>query len=311
MSTAQMQFAATLAKNPTKITIKAFFECYHAEFTLEGGISFREYFLELVGHEDEFIVPHSKLVEFGIMATDRSTAILTKLKAFGLVRGDDYDLPDGESNARSYILTPEAFKLCLLRARRRGQQSIDPTIYARYYLRLERVFKLYTDYERMCSQKLLAIKDAEIDRISSREAPECDVALEYPARTRSIAYSLKTMKMVFVVGLYNVEQIPCLNFYFSCTNFADVDKRAKVLRERHLGMTMLRVETLCLIVHEDGDETLKLAKLNASEFIRDHGHEYMPFTSDSIEKLYGRTVTNARRMSFHNYQTSLDLPSIE
>jgi hypothetical protein len=46
------------------------------------------------------------------------------------------------------MLTPEAFKTCLLRARRYPNQTVDPTIYSKYYLLLEKTYKLYTDYEK-------------------------------------------------------------------------------------------------------------------------------------------------------------------
>ena len=42
-------------------------------------------------------------------------------------------------------------------------QLVDPTIYCDYYLLLEEVFKLYTDYERQYAKCLLAIKDDKID----------------------------------------------------------------------------------------------------------------------------------------------------
>ena len=51
----------------------------------------------------------------------------------------------------------------LMRAQRRSNQSIDPIIYIEYYLLLEKVFKLYTDYERAYLNKLLSIKDDKID----------------------------------------------------------------------------------------------------------------------------------------------------
>jgi len=67
-----------------------------------------------------------------------------------------------------YMLTPEAFKKCLMRARRSANQSVDPTIYCDYYLRLEQAFKLYTDYERQYAKCLLAIKDDKIDSLTAK-----------------------------------------------------------------------------------------------------------------------------------------------
>jgi len=36
------------------------------------------------------------------------------------------------------LLTPEAFKKCLMRAQRRPKQKVDPVIYCDYYLLLEK-----------------------------------------------------------------------------------------------------------------------------------------------------------------------------
>lgn len=53
-----------------------------------------------------------------------------------------------------------------MRAQRRSNQRVDPVIYIDYYLLLEKVFKLYTDYERAYLNKLLSIKDEKIDKQS-------------------------------------------------------------------------------------------------------------------------------------------------
>jgi len=52
------------------------------------------------------------------------------------------------------MLTPEAFKNCLIRARKYPNQKIDPKVYSRYYLLLEKTYKLYIDYEK----KLLSVQ---------------------------------------------------------------------------------------------------------------------------------------------------------
>ena len=66
---------------------------------------------------------------------------------------------------KHYYLTPRAFKICLMRARRYTNQPIDPVIYCDYYLLLEKIYKLYTDYERTYSEKLLSMKDDKIDKL--------------------------------------------------------------------------------------------------------------------------------------------------
>jgi hypothetical protein len=114
-----------------------------------------EYFLKLTENEGEFIVHHKKLIEYGIMSSKQSWAVKQKLDALGLVEDEEYLLQDvleqvqsGIKYKKIYMLTPEAFKKCLMRAQRRPNQTVDPVVYCDYYLLLEKTYKLYTDYEK-------------------------------------------------------------------------------------------------------------------------------------------------------------------
>ena len=117
-----------------------------------------KYFLELTTHEGEFVVHHEKLVEYGIMTSNRSSNMKQKLDALELIENEDYSLlldiqqqwegARGTKHTKVYKLTPEAFKTCLMRARKYPKQKIDPKVYSRYYLLLEKTYKLYTDYEK-------------------------------------------------------------------------------------------------------------------------------------------------------------------
>ena len=62
------------------------------------------------------------------------------------------------------MLTPEAFKTCLMRARKYPNQIVDPKIYSKYYLLLERTYKLYTDYEKHLLNKQLEQKDHQLEQ---------------------------------------------------------------------------------------------------------------------------------------------------
>jgi len=70
----------------------------------------------------------------------------------------------GIKHVNVYKLTPEAFKTCLLRARRYPNQKVDPTIYSKYYLLLEKTYKLYTDYEKQLLSKQLEQKDHQLEQ---------------------------------------------------------------------------------------------------------------------------------------------------
>jgi len=63
------------------------------------------------------------------------------LESLGLEEGPEYllqdilqQLPSGAKHKKVYMLTPEAFKKCLMRSRRYRGQTIDVTKYADYYL---------------------------------------------------------------------------------------------------------------------------------------------------------------------------------
>ena len=111
-----------------------------------GGALRLEYFLELTTQEGEFVVHHEKLIEYGVMTSIKSSHVKVKLDALELVENIDYSLlPDvwqlrpqgGTSIKKIYMLTPEAFKKCLMRAQRRPRQKVDPVVYCDYYLLLE------------------------------------------------------------------------------------------------------------------------------------------------------------------------------
>jgi hypothetical protein len=151
MKTEQQEFIKSLVDSKTKITLKDFFKTIHDKFYPKQDISFMEYFLELTEHEGEFYVHHEKLIEYGVMSSKRSSAVKEKLDALELVEDIDYsELRDisqlrpqgGTSTKNVYMLTPEAFKTCLLRARRYPNQTVDPTVYSKYYLLLEKTYKL-------------------------------------------------------------------------------------------------------------------------------------------------------------------------
>jgi hypothetical protein len=167
------QIVNGLADSLTKITLFDFFKKIHVECYPNEDISFMEYFLEICEKDNQFVINHSKLIEYGIMISNDSSKVKKKLDRLGMLEGEDYKLAHvgkvrenrGEVIRNEYLLTPDAFKLCLIRALRRGEQAIDPIVYGKYYLRLEKVFKWYNQYEKSYLQKLLSMKDDKIDKL--------------------------------------------------------------------------------------------------------------------------------------------------
>lgn len=166
-------YAIEQAEKLNKLTMIEFFNYIHSTYYPNQDISFMEYFLELTQYEGECVVEHTKLIEYGIMTSEQSSDIKKKIDLLGLELEVDYllrhvseRLESGTKHSKLYTFTPEAFKKMLMRAQRRSNQRVDPVIYIDYYLLLEKVFKLYTDYERAYLNKLLSIKDEKIDKQS-------------------------------------------------------------------------------------------------------------------------------------------------
>lgn len=166
-------YAIEQAEKLNKLTMIEFFNYIHSTYYPNQDISFMEYFLELTQYEGECVVEHTKLIEYGIMTSKQSSDIKKKIDLLGLELEVDYllrhvskQLESGTKHSKLYTFTPEAFKKMLMRAQRRSNQRVDPVIYIDYYLLLEKVFKLYTDYERAYLNKLLSIKDEKIDKQS-------------------------------------------------------------------------------------------------------------------------------------------------
>jgi sulfur relay (sulfurtransferase) DsrF/TusC family protein len=66
-----------------------FFKEVHSKYYNDQDISFMEYFLDLINH-NQFYVHHSKLVEYGVMTSTQSTHIRDKLNQFDLIEDEDY-----------------------------------------------------------------------------------------------------------------------------------------------------------------------------------------------------------------------------
>ncbi len=175
MNSAQA-YIQDLANNLTKITLTDFFKSVHEQFYSDQDISFMEEFLEWTQHENEFVIHHSKLRQYGIMTSTDAFDVKKKIERLGLVIDRDYNLRHvsevrkdrGSVKSNHYYLTPEGFKKCLMRAQRRNDQPVDPVIYCDYYILLEKIHKLYTDYELKYLTKLLAMKDERIDNLTNK-----------------------------------------------------------------------------------------------------------------------------------------------
>lgn len=180
-----VEFNTYLSINLSNLSLKDYFNKYHLQFNQGANsvdISFMDYFLYLCKHKGEFVVEQEKLKEYGIInSLTTSFNIKRSLEQFDLVENEDYRLLNveqpvvqgGFSIKKLYTLTPTAFKLCLIRAKNSKK-------YAKYYLLLEEVVDSYNEYEKLCKENLLKMKDNRIDELSKK----VDDLLKYAKETK-------------------------------------------------------------------------------------------------------------------------------
>ena len=154
-----------LSDNLRNLQIKEYIQKYHDVLQKDLDLSFMEYFLYLCEHPNTKIVEHEKLIEYGVFESTRSNDIKKRIDSIELEEGKDYQLRNvaqrGKSGAqihKHYTLTPEAFKLCLMRSKKQIK-------YAKYYLFLEICVHYYQKYQELYTKVLLSGKDKKIDEL--------------------------------------------------------------------------------------------------------------------------------------------------
>jgi len=186
------EFNTYLSDKLRNVKLNEYFTLIHSKFYKNVDISFMDYFLELCEHENEFIVDHIKLQEYGIINTIKSSTIKQTLENTALlIENEDYRVHNvmqplkgkrggATSGFKEYKLTPYAFKLCLIRSKNSKE-------YAKYYLLLEQVFKNYQEYQIMYQKVLLSGKDDKIDKMQK----DIDDLLGYARETKEKLYDTK------------------------------------------------------------------------------------------------------------------------
>lgn len=193
-----------------KIALRDFLIEFQSKFYHEQDISFMDYFLELSKKENEgqFIVPHEKLIEYGVLlATGGSSDIKKRLSTLGLAMNIDYVFRKVSENSQKggrpqniYMLTPDSFKLALTRANDHKKHSINVDKYARYYLFLEKVVGYYMEYQVGLEKALSNVKDGtiselrsdirELKNINLDQTSKIDALMVYAADTNATIHAL-------------------------------------------------------------------------------------------------------------------------
>ncbi len=98
-----------------------------------------------VKHIFHLWVKQSKLIEYSIIKSD-SADIKLLVEQFDLIDNKDYKYKN--NNLNSYVLTSNAFKVCLIKSKS-SKKYVD------YYLLLEEIIINYNQYEKLCRDNLI------------------------------------------------------------------------------------------------------------------------------------------------------------
>ena len=143
------------------------------EIKFNIDIKFIDEFIELVNNDD-FCIHHDMLFKYGVITeTTATTNVKRILDQYDLKINIDYKpnnnvgfINGGRGKKNEYILTPHAFKICLIRSR-------NTKIYMHYYLLLEQCIKYYNDYQNKLNKKYIISYKTKIEekdtKISSLE----------------------------------------------------------------------------------------------------------------------------------------------
>ncbi len=194
-------YAIGLANSLVDVDMDIFFKDIHSKFFSDEDISFMDSFLKLCSKRNQFIIPHTNLVKFGVMTSTRSNDVMKKLKALSLKQNVDYLLrhvsqqdDSGTKNAIQYLLTPKSFKLCLIRAQEREGQTKNPKMFAKYYLLLEEIYSLYLNYLSIYRAKLNSILHSDNEQLQKDKIELNDNIKELKSDMRELIDHTKDVK---------------------------------------------------------------------------------------------------------------------
>ena len=116
--------------------------------------------------ENKCNIPHMMLEKYGVLKITSSSDVKRKLDNFYLIENMDYivsnltiNTSSGKKYKNEYLLSPYAFKLCLIRSKNTKE-------YAKHFLNIEKLFFLYYQYQ--CEYEKLQYKK-EIEKLKNME----------------------------------------------------------------------------------------------------------------------------------------------
>lgn len=166
MRTFDEEFLAELLNSDhEKLSFVKFFKNRADLYFSDCGFKFLTYMSKIMipARSLQHIVPHTKLIDYGVVIANEPQVIKDCFRANRLDRGRDFMVTsDGKNDTSTFWLTPPAFKHILMRARRVNAQAVDPDVYATYLNTVERVYEMYVDYSSRYDAQVIITQDAEI-----------------------------------------------------------------------------------------------------------------------------------------------------
>lgn len=162
----KQEFNADLVARKVHLSLEGYIEVFAARFYPILDMEFAKGLADQCS-KNECCIPHHLLVEYGVLAEkNASSKTLAMLNQYDLLEGSDYvQLVRDESKLgrgrpkKDYLLHPEAFEFCLMRAKNTKR-------YAMYYLLLRRCIEAYKEYQRGTE---LHIVSGEVERLQLEE----------------------------------------------------------------------------------------------------------------------------------------------
>ena len=140
------KFNTALVTSGKDITVRQYVRVI-AERVYKMDVGFMEENIEYIIKRGEFCVPHTKLIETGVITIDDTSKVLKLLKVTRKFKeGVDYICKVAEEGKKkgkpqkTYTLTPKAYRMCLMRSRNSDK-------YAEYYCLLEDAIHYYSEYQ--------------------------------------------------------------------------------------------------------------------------------------------------------------------
>lgn len=140
------EFNNFLIEKKINVNFNQYFKLVQSRFYPDIDISFMEYFISLIEHNNEFIIEDSKLLEYNAIDNLDPDTIINCLNDNLLIENKDYIISidnsllpnnhDPWDNHKVYILTPNAFKICLMRTNNTDK-------YIKYFILYDKCFHYY------------------------------------------------------------------------------------------------------------------------------------------------------------------------